>query len=308
MSHHHHHHHHHTSAARILAAFLLNLFFSVFELIGGILTGSVAILSDAVHDLGDAAGIGCSFLLERKSRRAPDSTHTYGYARYSVLGGLITTVILLAGSCIVICNAVLRLIRPTPIDYTGMLIFALVGVCVNLAATLFTRHGESLNQRAVNLHMLEDVLGWAAVLAGAAVMRLTDWGFLDPILSIGVAAFILVRAVGTLREILDLFLEKTPDGISVEELTAHLTALPGVVSVHHIHIRSLDGSRHYATLHAVAEGSSAAAKAAIRAELAEYGIAHATIETEAVGEACGEVECRVEDPEEFCHGHHRHHH
>ena len=305
---HHPHHHSPTSAARILTAFLLNLCFSVFELIGGIFTGSVAILSDALHDLGDAAGIGCSFFLERKSRKAPDATHTYGYVRYSVLGGLITTVILLAGSCLVIYNAVLRLLNPSPIDYNGMLIFAVVGVAVNLAAALFTRHGDSLNQRAVNLHMLEDVLGWIVVLIGAVVMRFTDWVFLDPLMSMGVAVFILIHALKNLKEILDLFLEKTPDGVTVEELTAHLTALAGVVSVHHVHIRSLDGTRHYATLHAVINGDPAEAKAAIRAELAEHGITHATIETETPDEVCGEVECRVEANGESCGGHHHHHH
>ena len=305
---HHHHHHSPTSAARILTAFLLNLFFSVFELIGGIFTGSVAILSDALHDLGDAAGIGLSFFLERKSRKQPDATHTYGYARYSVLGGLITTVILLSGSVIVIYHAVLRLLNPSPIDYNGMLIFAVVGVAVNLAAAIFTRHGDSLNQRAVNLHMLEDVLGWIVVLIGALVMRFTDWVFIDPLMSIAVAIFILVHAVGTLREILSLFLEKTPDGVSVEELSHHLTELAGVVSVHHVHIRSLDGTRHYATLHAVINGDPAEAKAAIRAELAEHGITHATIETETPDEVCGEVECRVEANGESCGGHHHHHH
>ncbi len=311
MSHHHHHDHHdhtHTSAARILVAFLLNLCFSVFELIGGIVTGSVAILSDALHDLGDAAGIGCSFFLERKSRKQPDATHTYGYARYSVLGGLITTVILLAGSCIVIYNAVLRLLTPTPIDYNGMLIFAVVGVIVNLAAALFTRHGDSLNQRAVNLHMLEDVLGWAVVLVGAIVMRFTDWVFLDPLMSIGVAVFILIHALKNLKEIADLFLEKTPDGVTVEEISHHLTELEGVVSIHHVHIRSLDGGRNYATLHAVIDGEPAAAKAAIRAELAEHGITHATIETESPDEVCGETECHVESHGESCGGHHHHHH
>ena len=310
MSHHHHHHHAPTSAARILTAFLLNLCFSVFELIGGIFTGSVAILSDALHDLGDAAGIGLSFFLERKSRKQPDATHTYGYVRYSVLGGLITTVILLSGSVIVIYHAVLRLLNPTPIHYDGMLIFAVVGVAVNLAAAIFTRHGDSLNQKAVNLHMLEDVLGWIVVLIGALVMRFTDWVFIDPLMSIAVAIFILVHAVGTLREILNLFLEKTPDGVSVEELTAHLTALSDVIGIHHVHVRSLDGSRHYATLHAVINGDPAEAKAAIRAELSEHGITHATIEIETAGEECGETECRVEATSATggCGGHHHHHH
>lgn len=281
MSHHHHHHHHaHASSSRILLAFLLNLCFSVFELVGGIFTGSVAILSDALHDLGDAAGIGCAYLLEKKSRKAPDTTHTYGYARYSVLGGLIATVILLTGSCAVIYHAVLRLLHPSPIYYDGMLIFAVVGVAVNLIAALCTRHGESLNQRAVNLHMLEDVLGWAVVLVGAVVMRFTDWVFLDPLMSIGVAAFILVHALKNLKEIGDLFLEKTPEGISVEELTARLTAIQGVVSVRRICVRSLDGKIHCADVHVLIYGDPIAIKATIRERLAEQGIAEVTIEVD----------------------------
>lgn len=285
---HHHHHHHHgpagsgTSVARIAAAFLLNLCFSVFELVGGLLTGSVAILSDALHDLGDAAGIGSALLLERKSRKAPDATHTYGYRRYSVLGSLITTLILLVGSCLVMGNAVARLMNPTPIHYDGMLIFAVIGVAVNLAAAFFTRHGESLNQRAVNLHMLEDVLGWVVVLIGALVMRLTDWVFLDPLLSMGVAVFILIHALGNFGEIGALFLEKTPRGISVEELTSHLKEIPGVSDIRHLAVRSLDGVSHEATLLTVISGDPAAvkaAKAAIRAALSAHGITRVTVET-----------------------------
>ena len=292
----------------ILIAFILNLAFSVFEFVGGIITGSVAIMSDAVHDIGDAASIGVSYFLEKKSKKQPDEIYTYGYARYSVIGGFITTLILLTGSFVVICNAVNRIVTPMKINYNGMIGFAVVGVSVNLCAAFLTREGGSLNQRAVNLHMLEDVLGWLAVLAGAVLMRFTDMTLLDPILSIGVAAYILIHAAGNLKEVLDLFLEKTPDGVAVEELPAHLTALAGVVSIHHVHIRSLDGTRHYATLHAVIDGDPAAAKAAIRAELAEHGITHATIETETPDEVCGEVECRVESNGEPCGGHHHHHH
>ena len=156
----------------ILIAFLLNLFFSVFEFAGGLFTGSVAIVSDAIHDMGDAASIGISYFLEKKSKKLPDETHTYGYARYSVIGSVITTLILLVGSCFVVYNAIGRIIVPTKIHYDGMILFAIVGVAVNFCAALFTREGDSLNQKAVNLHMLEDVLGWAVVLVGAVVMRL----------------------------------------------------------------------------------------------------------------------------------------
>lgn len=296
------------SEKNILIAFILNLGFSIFELIGGVLTGSVAIASDAVHDLGDAASIGASYFLEKKSRRQPDEAYTYGYARYSVIGSFITVLILMVGSIMVTVNAIGRIIDPTEIDYDGMLVFAVIGVLVNLCAAFFTRHGESLNQRAVNLHMLEDVLGWGVVLVGAVVMRLTDFALLDPILSIGVAVYIFWHAIGHLREVLELFLEKTPHGVDVAHLREHLCELEGVVDVHHIHVWSMDGSHHYATMHVVASGDAHAVKQVIREELLEHGIAHVTLELECEGEACCEHDCHTELSGEGHHHHHHHHH
>ena len=179
----------------IFIAFILNLLFAALELFGGIFTGSVAIISDAVHDIGDAASIGIAYALEKKSKRQPDDNYTYGYGRFSVLGGLITTLILLLGSVAVCFNAVSRIINPTEINYDGMIIFALVGAVVNFTAAYFTREGDSINQRAVNLHMLEDVLGWAVVLVGSVVIKLTGLYIVDPIMSIGVAIFIFINAI-----------------------------------------------------------------------------------------------------------------
>lgn len=174
----------------ILIAFILNLAFSIFEFVGGIITGSVAIMSDAVHDIGDAASIGISYFFEKKGER------------YSLIGAFITTLTLLIGSSITIYNAIRRLFAPTEIHYEGMIVFAIVGVCINLCAAFVTREGDSLNQKAVNLHMLEDVLGWLVVLVGAVVMRFTDFTLLDPIMSIGVSAFILINAIRNLKEII----------------------------------------------------------------------------------------------------------
>lgn len=173
----------------ILIAFILNLSFSIFEFVGGIVTGSVAIMSDAVHDIGDAASIGVSYFLEKKGEK------------YSLIGAFITTLTLLIGSLVTICNAISRLVDPAKINYDGMIVFAIVGVCVNLCAAFVTREGDSLNQKAVNLHMLEDVLGWIVVLAGAVAMRFTDFALIDPIMSIGVSAFILINAIRNLIEI-----------------------------------------------------------------------------------------------------------
>ena len=168
----------------IFIAFLLNLAFSILEFAGGILTGSVAIASDAIHDLGDAFSIGISYFLEKISKKQPDEQYTYGYTRYSVLGSLISTLFLLCGSAAVIFNAIRRIIEPTEIHYNGMILFAVFGVCVNAGAAYLTRNGNSLNRKAINLHMLEDVLGWVTVLVGALVMRFTDFALIDPLLSI----------------------------------------------------------------------------------------------------------------------------
>lgn len=289
----------------ILIAFLLNLTFSAVEFAGGIITGSVAILSDSVHDLGDALSIGLSFFLEKKSKKEPDEKFTYGYMRYSVLGSVITTVILLFGSLAVIYNAVLRIISPAEINYDGMIIFAVIGAAVNFIAAYFTKEGDSLNQKAVNLHMLEDVLGWVVVLIGAIIMRFTDIKIIDPLMSIGTSLFILINATKNLKEVLDIFLEKTPDGVDINELKEHLTEIDGVLDVHHIHIRSIDGYNNYITLHVVAKGDSHNIKHKIREELSEHGINHATIELESEHEHCHEKECHIEHHET---GHHHHHH
>lgn len=296
------------SDKKILLAFLLNLSFAVFEAVGGILTGSVAITSDAVHDLGDAATIGASYLFERKSKKQADEVYTYGYARYSLLGGVLTTLILLVGSVLIIAGAIKRILAPVEVDYNGMILVAAVGVAVNLIAAFFTQRGHSLNQKAINLHMLEDVLGWAVILVGAVVMRFTDLVFIDPLLSIGVSTVILVTAAGNLREILDLFLERVPHGISVRTIGEHIVALPGVTDVHHIHLWSIDGNTHCVTMHVVAEGDAHELKERIRSELRGFGIGHATLELESAEEHCHEEKCHAEQVPPYGHHHHFHRH
>ena len=292
----------------ILFAFILNLGFSIFEFFGGIFTGSIAIISDSVHDIGDAASIGISYFLEKKSKKGPDETYTYGYTRYSVVGSVITTMILLFGSIMVVYNAVGRIISPTPINYNGMIIFAVVGVFVNLAAAIVTSGEDSLNQKAVNLHMLEDVLGWIVVLIGAVVMRFTDFTLIDPIMSIGVAVFIFWSAFQNLKEVLDLFLGKTPQGIRVDQIREHVMHIDGVIDAHHIHIWSLDGRTNCATMHIVSNADQHLIKSAIREELEEHGIRHVTLELELEGEECESKHCQAKVCEHSGHHHHHHHH
>ncbi|MDO5555434.1 MAG: cation diffusion facilitator family transporter [Clostridia bacterium] len=274
----------------ILIAFILNLGFSIFEFFGGFFTNSVAILSDSIHDMGDAFSIGVSYFLEKKSKNGADKNHTYGYIRYSVLGGLITTVILMIGSVLVIYNAIGRIIHPVEVNYQGMIIFAIIGVVLNFIATYCTKDGDSINQKSVNLHMLEDVLGWIVVLIGAVVMNFTEITIIDPIMSIGVALFILANTFKNLRQVLDLFLEKTPQDIDIDELRKSLLKVDGVEDIHHIHVWSIDGFNNYATMHIVSKSQEIdKIKHEIREELEGHNICHSILETET--EVCEEKEC-----------------
>ena len=263
----------------ILIAFLLNLSFSIIEFIGGLITNSVAILSDSIHDLGDAISIGISFFLEKKSKKKADKKYTYGYMRYSVLGGVITTTILLVGSILVI-----------------------IGV-LNTIAAYVTKEGDSINQKSVNLHMLEDVLGWIVVLFGAIIMSFTKIQILDSIMSIGVSIYILFHALKNLKSILDVFLEKTPKDIDLDEIKKELLKVEEVDDIHHIHIWSMDGYQNYATMHIVTKSKNISKiKRQIRENLEKYKICHAILETEE--EACDEIECNISARPETHHHHH----
>lgn len=276
---------------KIFIAFILNLFFSIIEFIGGIFTGSISIISDALHDFGDATSIGISFILEKKSKKQPDKIYTYGYGRYSILGGLITTLILLIGSIVIIYNAIYRLINPIKINYDGMLILSIVGLTINLIATYFTHGGKSINQKAVNLHMFEDVLGWLIILIGAILIRFTNFYFLDPILSILVAILIIFNAIKNIKEIMNIFLVKIPPQINFEEVENIVKSIENVIDVHHIHIWTLDGIKIYATMHVVLKEYNPNVKNKIKEELKILDISHLTIEIETVNEECMEIKC-----------------
>ena len=287
----------------ILMAFILNITFSIFEFFGGLFTGSIAILSDAIHDMGDALSIGLSYKLEKKSKKKADYKHTYGYIRYSVMGSVITTTILLLGSAFVIYQSINRLINPVDINYDGMLIFAVFGVFVNSLATYFTKEDVSLNQKAVNLHLFEDVLGWMIILIGAIIMKFTNISYIDSILSMGVAIFIFIMAFRNLKEVIDMFLEKTPDDINISTLKKHLLSIKGVIDIHHIHIRSIDGYNNYATMHVVVKKYDPIIKNSIKEELMEHNIVHSNIELELVDEECDDKKCSIKTVE----NHHHHH-
>lgn len=295
---HHHdhgHHHHHfdsdASSQRIAIAFLLNFGFSIVELIGGLLTNSTAIMANAIHDMGDAFSIALGWGMAKLAPKAADEQYTYGYRRFTLLGAMVTGSVLLVGSILVLWQAVPRLWLPQHPHAPGMIGLAVVGLAINSYAAWKLSKGSSLNERMLNLHLLEDVLGWAVTLIVGVLLLFTDWAFLDAALSILVTLFILYNVLRNLKRTLNLFMQGVPDPQLREQLYSALTDVEHVVDVHHLHLWSLDGERHVLTAHVVLDGAISAplqteVKAAITAKLSGHELVHTTIEFEQADESC----------------------
>lgn len=269
-------------------ALVLNLTFSCIEFAGGILTNSVAVLSDAIHDMGDSIAIATSMVLEKKAVEGRTQTFTYGKRRFSTLAAFITSLILIIGSVVIIFEAVPRFFNAAEVKINGMLWMAVLGVIFNGLALLRLRSGSknSLNQRAVMLHMMEDALGWVAVLVGAIIMHYTHWYWIDPLLSVGIALFIFYNASRNIVAVLKIFLQAVPDGFKELELTTALEQLSGVMRVDNLHCWTIDGERNVLTVHLTVSGNhnvQQSKELLHRAQklIADQNIQHTTIQIEA---------------------------
>ena len=285
------HSHHSQSSTRIAWAFCLNVLFTVIEFIGGWLTNSTAIMADAVHDLGDSLSIGSAWVLDRLGKKQADSDYTYGYRRLNLVGALINSLVLIAGSIWILVTAIPRLFDPVMPHTEGMLALAILGVAVNGFAAYRLSQGKTLNEKVLNLHLLEDVLGWVAVLIVATVMQFVEWPILDPLLSIGFTLFILVNVIRNLWTTGRLFFQGTPDPQTLESITESLLAIQKVESIHHLHLWSLDGEHHVLTAHVRVEPLNDVAeysqlKSTIHSALLSQELAHTTIEIELNEERC----------------------
>lgn len=284
-------HHHHHAGGNLKIAFFLNLGFTVLEILGGLWTNSIAILSDAVHDLGDSLSLGVAWYFERMSHQGATPRNTYGYRRYSLLGGLITAMVLVVGLVFILWHAVERLFAPEPVNAAGMIGLAVLGVLFNGAAVLRVRKGSSLTERVVSWHLLEDLLGWVAVLVGAAAMAVWDLPIIDPLLSIGISLFILWNVVRNLRQFFDVFLQRTPPSFDLDAFEREVLRIPQVTGLHHVHSWSIDGEKHVMTTHLVMRAASTradvvAAKQRVRELLDRRAFEHVTVDIELEGEDC----------------------
>ncbi len=292
----HHHDHAHThsddaTSRRLGLVFFLNVGFTLIEFVGGLMTNSTAILADAVHDLGDSLSIGSAWLLNRLGRKVADREFTYGYRRLSLFGALINGLVLVGGSLWVLSVAIPRLSDPVMPVTEGMLALALLGVTVNGFAAYRLSKGKSLNEKVLNWHLLEDVLGWVAVLIVSVILQFVDWPILDPLLSIGFTLFILVNVFRNLWATGKLFFQAVPDPVLHDEIRRTLLSIEHISEVHHQHLWSLDGEHHVLTVHLVVGDlfpleQYRAIKTAVADALEPYHLAHTTIEIELPEEAC----------------------
>ncbi len=308
--HHHEEHQHSNTKNGLTLAFWLNLLFAVIEVVGGIFTNSTAIIADAFHDFIDAIAIGIAVLFEKISGKKRSSNYSYGYKRFSLLSALGLSLFLLIGAVFMIKSGIESFIQPKEVNSVGMLWLAVLGVSINGFAFLRIKngngehhhhhhhahgHSHNHNSKAIMLHLLEDVLGWVAVLIGAVVIYFTGWNWIDGLLTLAIAAFISYNATKNLMGTLKIMLQAVPEHVNMENLTTELNNIDGVVDIHDFHIWSLDGNYNVASLHAVLDSTDNSSEnkvyTTILERLNQYNIQHPTVQIETNTEHCKFVNC-----------------
>ena len=267
----------------VWVAFFLNLSYAIVEFIAGGIFGSSAVLADSVHDLGDAIAIGISALLETISNREEDRHYTLGYKRFSLLGALVTAVILITGSILVILENIAKIFHPQSVNDEGIFWLGIIAITINVLASLVIRKGQTKNESILSLHFLEDTLGWVTVILMAIVLRFTDWYILDPLLSLVISFFILSKALPRFWRTLKIFLDAVPEGVDIQKIKTDLAELDHVASINQLNLWTMDGLEKNAIVHVCIKevGNMEACKESIRIFLKDCGFQNITIEVDA---------------------------
>ena len=263
-------------------AFFLNLSYAIVEFIAGGIFGSSAVLADSVHDLGDAIAIGISALLETISNREEDRHYTLGYKRFSLLGALVTAVILITGSILVILENIAKIFHPQSVNDEGIFWLGIIAITINVLASLVIRKGQTKNESILSLHFLEDTLGWVAVILMAIVLRFTDWYILDPLLSIAISFFVLSKALPRFWSTLKIFLDAVPEGVDIQKIKTDLAELGHVASINQLNLWTMDGLEKNAIVHVCLKEMEhmETCKESIRIFLKDCGFQNITIEVD----------------------------
>ncbi len=296
---HNHHHHFHdphdkdshgencsaASEKALLIAFSINFIFAIIEFGGGIYTNSISITSDAIHDFGDSLAILFALFVTKLANKGSDQEYSYGYRRFTILGAIVNSIILLTGSTIILITAIPRIFSPEPLLSGGMMILAVLGVIFNYIAFKFIHKGDNLNDRTISLHLIEDIAGWVAVLIGSIIIYFTDFYLIDPVLSILIAIYIAFNVVKNLKQALSITMQSTPKDINLEEIRTNLQTIANVNKAHHMHVWSLDGQYNVMTVHILTSKDLdfvelEKIKVTVREELSKHNVQHCTIELE----------------------------
>lgn len=280
------------SSKNIIFAFFLNLIFAIVELIGGLLTNSVAILSDSVHDFGDSISLLVAWMFQKKSKKGVDAKYSYGYKRFSLLGSVFLSGVLFVGSIFIFIEALQRLFSPQEVNAQGMLWLAILGIIVNGVAALRVKKGNTFNERAVYIHILEDVLGWIGVLVVSIVMLFVNLPILDPILSIAITIWVLYNVYNNLRDTFKVLLQAVPEDVDTQKLKEEINKIENIHSIHDFHLWTQDGLSHVMTLHVVVDKDELIVKEKIRQIAQSHNISHVTIEFETSNFNCEYVDCK----------------
>lgn len=281
-------------------AILLNGAFTAIEIVGGVLTNSLAILANALHDLGDSTALTIAWIAEKQSRRPADARRTFGYRRLSLLSALFASSVLIVGTLLILIQAIPRLFNPSQVHAQGMIGLALFGVVFNTIGFLRLNRGESLNEKTLSLHLLDDVFGWLTILIGSIVINIWKLYVIDPVMTIAVGLFTLWRVGRNLKETLNLLLQGVPTKINLQELKSDLLQIEGIQDVHDMHVWSLDGEKNVFSGHLVVSTSLLErdqvelTKHRIRESLRSHHIDHSTIELES-DQSCPSTRCDIDD-------------
>jgi cobalt-zinc-cadmium efflux system protein len=280
---------------RVQIAAFLNVAFTILEIVGGFWTNSLAILSDALHDFGDSIALLLSWLFERGARKSPDTSRTFGYQRLSLFSALFSGTILIGGSIVIIVQVVPRIFNPETVNAAGMVGIGIVGILFNGMGFFLLKQGESLNEKVLSWHLLEDVVGWVVILIGGVIINFWDVYLLDPIMTLGLTVFILYNVSKNLKEAVNILLEGVPEHINIAEVKRDILAIDGVIGVHDMHIWSLEGETDILTAHIVADEVKLrkpdTTRKAVKEALKRHHIEHSTIELESKY-YCSGIECK----------------
>jgi cobalt-zinc-cadmium efflux system protein len=301
VSSHGHHHHHHAGGSRSVLTWSLlgTIVFVVVQFGAGLHAGSLALLSDAGHNLTDALALGLALFGVYLQGKPPDESRTFGYHRGAVLAALLNAISLVVLSAYLFYESYERLLSPRPVDETVMIVVAFLGIILNVAIMFGLRNqGHDINVRAASIHMLGDALGSVAIIAGAFAIRYTGWMTIDPILSILIAGLIIWSAIDIIRESLNILLEGLPRGLELKTVISAMHEVPGVLDVHDVHVWSLGSSAHALSCHALIEDvppseSDSILKNLNRVLADRFHIHHSTIQFEHARCELSEQGCRI---------------